>query len=104
MEQKKFKRQIENFDCLQCGRHVLGNGYTNHCPVCLISKHVDNFPGDRAADCQGVMQPIGVRVRDGQAQVLHRCLKCGKLSYNITAVEDNQELLFSLSAAPVRIE
>ena len=31
-----------------------GNGYTNHCPKCLWSKHVDINPGDRGANEQAL--------------------------------------------------
>ena len=43
-----FTRKVEDFTCEHCGREVHGNGYTNHCPHCLHSKHVDVNPGDRA--------------------------------------------------------
>lgn len=38
---KNFTRVIEDFICENCGTEVKGNGYTNHCPKCLWSKHVD---------------------------------------------------------------
>lgn len=44
---KHFTKTVEDFICAHCGTHVRGNGYTNHCPECLWSKHVDNNPGDR---------------------------------------------------------
>jgi Zn finger protein HypA/HybF involved in hydrogenase expression len=48
-----FKRTIEDFTCEHCGEQVTGNGFTNHCPQCLWSKHVDIDPGDRLALCGG---------------------------------------------------
>ena len=62
---KKFQRTIEDFTCEQCNFAVKGNGYTNHCPKCLWSKHVDVNPGDRAATCGGLMEPIGAEVGGG---------------------------------------
>ncbi|HYC79501.1 MAG TPA: RNHCP domain-containing protein, partial [Candidatus Binatia bacterium] len=56
---KLFQRTPENFVCENCGTKVSGNGYTNHCPNCLYSKHVDNNPGDRLNKCHGLMEPIG---------------------------------------------
>jgi hypothetical protein len=43
--------QNQGFTCENCGASVapLSNGsYRNHCPACLLSKHVDILPGDRA--------------------------------------------------------
>lgn len=58
---KKFQRCTEDFDCGHCGFRVQGNGFTNHCPQCLWSAHVDINPGDRAATCRALMEPIAVR-------------------------------------------
>ena len=59
----------DSFTCRVCGRLVVpeaaGSGHRNHCPNCLSSLHVDEEPGDRASDCGGVMDPIGVWVRRG---------------------------------------
>ena len=52
---KLFERNVEDFVCTVCGQQVEGNGYTNHCPKCLSSLHVDINPGDRASSCYGVM-------------------------------------------------
>ena len=51
----RFTRVVEDFTCGQCGAAVTGDGYTNHCPLCLWSRHVDINPGDRAAECGGLM-------------------------------------------------
>jgi len=74
---RKFQRKIEDFACEQCGRPVIGNGYTNHCPDCLYSKHVDIAPGDRAAECGGLMRPVGSELKAGAYYVLHECMRCG---------------------------
>ena len=57
---KRFSRRTEDFTCEHCGTKVKGNGYTNHCPQCLYSKHVDINPGDRLSDCGGLMEPIDI--------------------------------------------
>ena len=57
----------EVFKCKNCGREVIpegaGSDHRNHCPNCLCSVHLDNEPGDREADCGGLMEPIAVWVR-----------------------------------------
>ena len=58
MMTKKFQRTKEDFTCEKCNLVVNGSGYTNHCPRCLWSKHVDVNPGDRQATCQGFMEPV----------------------------------------------
>ena len=57
---RKFQRKKEDFICENCNKKVKGDGYTNHCPACLWSKHVDINPGDRLAECKGMMKPIGL--------------------------------------------
>lgn len=75
---KKFTRTIEDFVCENCGYQVTGNGYTNHCPTCLWSKHVDIHPGDRAENCGGVMKPERVSMMKGEYKITHICQKCGE--------------------------
>jgi hypothetical protein len=74
---KKFQRKKEDFVCQNCGTKVKGNGYTNHCPVCLYSKHVDINPGDRLSSCHGLMAPEDFEIKNGEYVIIHRCLKCG---------------------------
>lgn len=84
-----FKKTVEDFVCEHCGEKVKGNGFTNHCPNCLYSKHVDVDPGDRAEDCGGMMIPIEVQ-KDGQDFfVVQKCEKCGHLRRNTLLPEDN---------------
>jgi Zn finger protein HypA/HybF involved in hydrogenase expression len=89
----QFKRTIENFTCEHCGASVVGNGYTNHCPQCLWSKHVDVFPGDRAESCGGLMEPIGQEMANGEHDILYRCTKCGIERRNKVAADDNRDIL-----------
>lgn len=69
----------EDFTCVRCGREVPAHGRTarNHCPWCLCSLHVDVVPGDRAAGCGGVLEPVGVDLRGETVTLLHRCARCG---------------------------
>ncbi|MCX6792503.1 MAG: RNHCP domain-containing protein [Candidatus Falkowbacteria bacterium] len=97
MSSLKFQRKIENFICEQCGKKVIGNGYTNHCPYCLWAKHVDNNPGDRAATCQGLMEPIGLIISSKDQIIVHRCVICSKIIKNKVSKDDNQELIIELS-------
>ena len=96
----------DSFTCRVCGRLVVsagaGSGHRNHCPNCLHSLHLDIEPGDRAADCGGLMDPIAVWVRrDGEWAVIHRCRRCGQLSSNRVAADDNPIKLMSIAMKPV---
>ena len=74
----------------------------NHCPYCLTSLHLDVAPGDRAADCGGRMEAVAVWVRrDGEWALIHRCARCGALSSNRIAADDNPLLLMSLALHPL---
>lgn len=89
---KNFVRKKENFGCKVCKKEVKGAGYTNHCPNCLWSRHVDEeVPGDRSAQCKGLMEPIGVEIKKDEYVLTHRCTKCGKKTRNKTAKEDKLE-------------
>ncbi len=91
-----FIRKPEDFVCEHCGRTVHGNGYTNHCPYCLYSKHVDIYPGDRACECGGLMEPVKVEIVRGEKIVTHRCLKCGYEKRNKCAPDDNFEVIVDI--------
>lgn len=83
-----FKKVIEDFVCENCGQQVVGKGFTNHCPFCLWSKHVDINPGDRAEGCGGLMEPRGIELKRGRYILIHQCLKCGRLWRNEASVGD----------------
>jgi len=87
----KFKRKIENFKCAVCGTLVEGNGYTDHCPNCLWSKHIDINPGDRTNSCHGLMEPIGLEKKKGEFKIQYRCQKCGERKLNVVSKEDKLE-------------
>lgn len=93
----RFTRRIEDFVCEKCGRQVHGNGYTDHCPSCLWSKHVDVNPGDRLATCQGSMKPIGVEPKGNGYRIKYRCTKCGYIHFNKSAEDDNIEAILEVA-------
>jgi hypothetical protein len=74
---KKFTRRIEDFKCEKCGAKNVGTGFTNHCCECLWSKHIDINPGDRAANCGGMMEPVKIDFEKGKYIINHKCIKCG---------------------------
>ena len=100
---KHFKKVAEDFVCEFCYRVVKGDGYTNHCPNCLISKHVDELiPGDRKSNCGGLMKPIASQIKSGRFIVFHRCTNCNKMTRNKAGENDSVDLLIQLSTKPVK--
>ena len=96
---------MDSFTCKACGWPIVSEGagtnHRNHCPNCLCSVHLDVTPGDRASDCGGVMDPIGVWARDdGEWALVHRCRQCGKLSSNRIAADDNPMRLMAIAMKP----
>lgn len=96
----------DSFVCKVCGRLVVsagaGSSHRNHCPYCLSSLHLDNEPGDREANCGSIMDPIGVWVRkNGEWAIIHRCRRCGHLSSNRVAADDNPMILMSIAMRPL---
>lgn len=96
-----FQRRVEDFTCDKCGTEVHGNGYTNHCPQCLWSKHVDKHPGDRLEGCGGLMEPIDVQVNGDEYDIVHRCLKCYMERRNRASEHDNRDAMYSLRRSSV---
>lgn len=81
----------EGFLCAHCGAQVapLTNGSVrNHCPSCLWSLHVDVQPGDRASDCGGALEPVGVEPGSKGWVLVHRCTCCGARRRNRAALDD----------------
>ena len=98
MKQKKFIKNKEDFICENCGEQVIGNGYTNHCPKCLWSKHVDIYPGDRASECRGMMDSVNIEIKGVEHLITHRCEKCGYEKINQAAPQDNfDEIIWNAS-------
>ncbi|MBN1325883.1 RNHCP domain-containing protein [Candidatus Falkowbacteria bacterium] len=103
MQIKKFQRKIEDFICENCGNKIKGTGYTDHCPNCLYSKHVDINPGDRKSVCHGLMEPISVELKGDQKIIHYKCLMCG-FEHQVKALEsDNKEKLIELSTNPIKM-
>jgi len=97
MDRKNFIKTKEDFICENCGYAVIGTGYTNHCPKCLYSKHVDKVPGDRANSCKGLMAPVGVELKNSEYDIKHRCLKCGEVKINRASEDDDFDQIIKLS-------
>ena len=97
---EKFIKNIENFVCENCGHEVIGNGFTNHCPKCLWSKHVDVFPGDRLEKCGGLMRPVGLKVKYGDESIVHKCVRCGDLRVCKVFGDDDRDEIIRLSQIP----
>jgi len=93
----KFKRKIEDFICEKCGTEVIGDGFTNHCPKCLYSKHVDIFPGDREGTCSDLMKPISAEESGGEWSLIHKCQKCNKIQKNKISKADNFDKVVEIS-------
>lgn len=87
---------------MQCGALVTGDGYTNHCPRCLWSLHVDINPGDRAAACDAPMRPVGLEQRSGEWRVMHECTACGYRKVNRLAADDDEDVVRALAGLPLR--
>ncbi|MCI5667639.1 MAG: RNHCP domain-containing protein [Oscillospiraceae bacterium] len=96
----------EVFTCRVCARTIVpqgaGSAHRNHCPNCLTSLHVDITPCDRQADCGGIMDAVALWVRkNGESAVIHRCRRCGALSSNRVAADDNPMKLMSIALKPL---
>jgi hypothetical protein len=98
--------QRGSFRCGHCRLEVSlaaqGTAHRNHCPNCLWSRHVDDSPGDRAADCGSLMEPIAVAVRgSGEWVLVHRCAGCDTVHLNRTAGDDNPLMLLQVAVKPL---
>ncbi len=83
---------------------VKGNGYTNHCPQCLWSKHVDVIPGDRQAllTCGALMKPLSIEGGTGEGySVVHECIECGHKKKNKLAKGDSEDVVLQIIKADV---
>jgi RNHCP domain len=98
---RRFTRRTEDFVCARCGHEVTGTGYTNHCPQCLWSRHVDVLPGDRQATCLGMMRPVGVLFEQGEFVLAQQCVECGHVWRNRCAPGDNRDALLALTGRAV---
>ena len=100
---RKFTVIDEGFTCRICGKETPPLGYTsrNHCRECLCSVHLDENPGDRQSNCGGVLRPVGIesgRKQKENFRIIHKCDKCNAIKKNISAHDDNYDLIVELSA------
>lgn len=68
------------FQCAYCGEKVPAGGamVRDHCHLCLRGLHVDQTPGDRAADCGGILHPVAMELAGRAGVIIHyRCDACG---------------------------
>ncbi|PIT98144.1 MAG: RNHCP domain protein [Candidatus Andersenbacteria bacterium CG10_big_fil_rev_8_21_14_0_10_54_11] len=97
-DRKNFIARNDAFTCEHCRTHVSAARGTsrNHCPACLTSKHVDSsIPGDRSANCRGLMPAIRYEGTDpGKLDLVHQCQRCGKISRNRTAPDEKVSQLY----------
>jgi rubrerythrin len=100
MKQKRFQKKVEDFRCEKCGEYISGGGYTDHCPFCLWSKHVDVNPGDRESECRGLLEPVGAEVKKDGYLIYYVCIKCGFKHRVKSAKSDNEEEVQKLLRAP----
>lgn len=70
----------EPFTCLHCGAAVSAGGerIRDHCPTCLRSRHLDVVPGDRAAGCGGLLDPVRFELDHGAVVIHYTCRRCGQ--------------------------
>jgi hypothetical protein len=99
-----FIKNNESFICTHCGKEVdkHPSSSRNHCPYCLWSQHVDIAPGDRNNDCQGMMKPIGIEIKNGETNILFECTSCKAVRRNIIAPDDNEHVIIQLSQKPIK--
>ncbi len=102
MQEKRFQKRVEDFICEHCEAFIEGSGYTDHCPKCLWSKHVDINPGDRKSNCSGMMKPMGVEIKRNKYIIHHRCTKCGYKFKVKSAPDDNFEEILKLVNKPLK--
>lgn len=103
MQTPRFQKRVEDFTCEHCAARIAGTGYTNHCPKCLWSKHVDINPGDRAAACGGMMEPVRLEGGSPSYDIVHRCLACGLERRNAVAKGDAPDAVVQLARKNARL-
>lgn len=85
---KRFQKRVEDFICINCSKKVSGDGYTDHCPHCLYSVHVDINPGDRMSSCGGTMKPLGVK-RSGEKYIIYYVCQDCNYSHEVKMNKDD---------------
>jgi hypothetical protein len=59
--------------------------------------HVDVDPGDRAATCGGMMEPIALEGSTPHYRIVHRCVSCGLVRRVDVSPTDDGAALIALS-------
>ena len=95
---KNFKMIDEKFICDNCKKEINPLNYSarDHCPYCLVSKHVDVNPGDRLSKCQGLMFPVSIDKYRDTYKIVYKCQKCGYIHRNIMARDDDLDMLLKI--------
>lgn len=96
-EKKRFQKKIEKFVCVNCGASIKGTGYTDHCPKCLWSLHIDILPGDRSSQCKGLMEPVYIDKQGDKYRICYVCTKCGYKHTVKASVDDNFDEIVKIS-------
>ena len=101
-QQRKNPIHLDSpFTCAHCQKPIPigGRMVRDHCPYCLRSLHLDIIPGDRAADCGGIMHPSRFEYNGDQIWIHYRCSKCTHV-WRIRSHPDDQ-IPKSLSVADI---
>ncbi len=96
---RKFAKNDSDFVCVNCGAYVPKLSYSsrNHCNQCLHSLHLDINPGDRLANCKGILVPIEIEINSKKGNIIiSKCDKCGYISRNKAAKDDNFEAILKV--------
>ena len=104
MDTKKFTMIDESFTCKVCGSKVNPLGYTarDHCPKCLSSIHIDNYPGDRNCTCHGILKAIGVeKGKKDTYKIIYQCEKCAMIKRNKMAIDDDMDKIIEIMSHPL---
>lgn len=96
---KQFNMIDEAFICENCNAKVEPLKYSarDHCPHCLCSKHVDINPGDRANNCKGILDPIGIGKFKDTYKIIYKCRNCKQEHKNIIAKDDDMDMIIKIS-------
>ena len=89
----------EEFVCEVCKKQVSKLEYTarDHCPYCLSSKHLDINPGDRNANCGGILIPVDIeKGKKDIYKIIYKCNKCGEMKKNKVANDDDFDKILEI--------
>ncbi len=100
MQASSFIQNNQPFSCIHCNYDVREHPSSSrdHCNRCLYSLHVDIHPGDRANDCKGILEPIGLLIKNGQVKIVYECQKCHERLNNVIAPDDDKQTVISLAS------